>query len=210
MSKLPNPPGTELLCRIGAEPARVAAGRLLFRIYFRGGDHPAGWREFRHFGPLAGARFDHHPEPRGLCEGYGVLYAATEIKTCVAEVFQTDRTIGARRREPWLAGFELREEIELLDLTSNWPTRAGASMKISSGPRPTCRRWSRAVYEAYPEIAGLSYSSSMNANRPAVALYERAEPLLATAPSLNVPLSHPGLTTELDRIATDLGYSLVP
>lgn len=209
MPKLPNPPAADRLREIGPEFAVYGRRTLLFRIYFRGGARPASWNEFRRYGPLASARFDHHPRSQGLHPERGILYAATEVKTCVAEVFQSGRTVNLRRREPWLAGFELAGDVSLLDLTGNWPTRAGASMKIGSGPRSVCRRWSRAIYEAYPQAEGLAYSSSMNANQLALALYERSEPTLVSNPSINVPLSHPGLTSELDRIAGELGYSLV-
>lgn len=210
MPKLPNPPGLEKLKSIGPEIVVLSAGTLLFRIYFRGGEHPGRWDEFRSFGPLASARLDHHPdeEPR-LHEAYGILYAASEIKTCVAEVFQEKRTVDPRAREPWLAGFSLSEELTLLDLTGGWPTRAGASMNINSGPRPKSRRWSRAIYAAYPEVTGLLYASSMHANQPAAALYERAAKAIPDTLDLHVPLSHPGLTGGLEQMAEELGYDLL-
>ena len=210
MPKLPNPPGPEDLGSISAEIVVLAAGTLLFRIYFRGGEHPRGWDEFRSFGPLASARFDHHPgEERRFHEGHGILYAASQIKSCVAEVFQEKRNIDTRAREPWLAGFSLSDELTLLDLTGDWPTRAGASMNINSGPRPRSRRWSRAIHAAYPEIMGLLYASSMHANQPAAALYERATKAMPTNPDLHAPLSHPGLTGGLERMAEELGYDLL-
>lgn len=209
MAKLPNPPGRERLRSIGPEIAALPARALLFRIYFRGGQHPGQWNEFRSFGPLALARFDHHPEPTGVHPELGILYAAPEIKTCVAEVFQETRHVDTRQREPWLVGFSLSNEIPLLNLTEDWPTRAGASMNINSGPRPKCRRWSRLVYEAYPQqVAGLLYASSMHANREAVALYERAAGSMPASPTMHIPLSHPGLLGALDETAGQLGYDL--
>ena len=104
----------------------------------------------------------------------GILYAATgddAIATCVAEVFQDTRLVDTRRNEPRLAAFPVMEDVALLlDLTGKWPTRAGASTNINSGPRPRCRRWSRVIYDAYPDLGGLYYASSMNGNEPAVAL----------------------------------------
>ena len=213
MPKLPNPPSAEEMRWRGADFTRLDAGTLLFRIYFRGGEHPTGWNEFRAFGPLAASRFDHHPEPRGSGpgshEGFGILYAASLVKTCVAEVFQDGRVVDRRRREPWLVGFEIEGPLDLLDLTGNWPTRMGASMTINSGPRPSARQWSRTIHEAYPRAAGLLYASSMNANERAVALYERCRAALPPRPAIHVPLSHPGLRVELDRVADELGYALV-
>ncbi len=137
------------------------------------------------------------------------LYAAGHIVTCLAEFFQDTRTISRESEEPWLVGFELRLEVELLDLTGVWPTQAGASMAISSGSRARCRLWSRAVYEAYPEVQGFYYGSSMHANRPALALYERARPALAPTPIFNRPLSDPALLGDLDQGARTLNYRLI-
>jgi len=210
VAKLPAPPDPEELRWIGADLRALPAGTLLFRIYFRHGDHPGGWDEFRRFGPLATARFDHHPEPPQTHGVRGILYAAPLIETCVAEVFQTGRAVDPGRREPWLAGFALAGEIRLLNLRGDWPTRAGGSMKINSGPRPIARRWSRAIHEAYPVVAGLLYASSMHANEEVVALYERASQAIPARPQVHVPLSHPGLYGELDRICGELGYALLP
>lgn len=210
MAKLPGPPDPQELRRIGADLHALPAGALLFRIYFRGGDYPGGWDEFRRFGPLATARFDHHPEPQGMHEQRGILYAAPLVKTCIAEVFQAGRAVDPRRRDPWLAGFALAGETILLTLKGDWPTRASGSMKINSGPRPVARRWSRAIYEAYLEVAGLLYASSMHANEEAVALYERASSAIPSRPQVHVPLSHPGLYGELDRICGEIGYALIP
>lgn len=206
MAKLPDPPRREELARLGPETRTLPEGTLLFRIYFRGGPHPVRWSEFRSFGPLASARFDHHPEPPGARAGHGILYAAARIKTCAAEVFQAKRNLNTREREPWLVGFSLAAGLDLLDLTRDWPTRAGASMNINSGPRPRSRWWSRAIHDAYPEVSGLLYASSMHANRPAVALYERAIETMPPRPEVHVPLSHPGLVGELENIAEELGY----
>jgi len=117
--------------------------------------------------------------------------------------------VDTRLRDPQLAAFSLNEDVPLLSLRGRWPTRAGASANINSGPRPRCRRWSRAIYEAYPGVSGLLYASSMNRNRPAVALYERASRTLPAAPDFNRPLSDAALLLPLERIASSLGYDIV-
>jgi hypothetical protein len=99
--------------------------------------------------------------------------------------------------------------VPLLSLRGRWPTRVGASANINSGPRPRCRRWSTAIYEAYPGICGLLYTSSMNGIRPAVALYERTARALPRTPEFNRPLSDAALLVPLKRIVSDLGYDLV-
>jgi len=119
------------------------------------------------------------------------------------------RVIDRGARDPWLAGFTLQSSLRLLDLTGSWPTRAGASMAINSGPRPRAQIWSRAIYEAYPEGQGCHYASSMYRNLPTVALYERALPALPPAPVFHRPLSDPALLPVLKRVARDLGYGLV-
>ena len=82
-------------------------------------------------------------------------------------------------------------------------------MAIASGPRPRARRWSRAIYEAYPEARGLYYPSSMHGNRAAVALYERALPALPSSPVFHRPLADPALLSVLSRVASRLGYGVV-
>ncbi len=106
-------------------------------------------------------------------------------------------------------GFELTAAVPLLDLTGTWPTRAGASMVLNSGPRPRARRWARAIYDAYLHLQGLCSASSMDANRPVVSLYERARAAVPEYPLVHRPLNDPALLVGLDRAAVELGYDLV-
>jgi hypothetical protein len=211
MAKLPEPPAVAAMRGITPGVEILPAGARLYRIYFRGGRHPGGWDRFRNFGPLANTRFDHHFEPPRVQER-AILYGAIPggaVATCVAEVFQETRLVDTRRHDPQLAAFSLVDDVPLLNLRGRWPTKAGASANINSGPRPRARRWSRTVYEAYPDICGLLCASSMNGNRPAVALYERAARALPEAPDFNRPLSDAALLVPLERIASDLGYDLI-
>jgi hypothetical protein len=211
MAKLPEPPTAAAMRGIPPDVKTLPAGTRLYRIYFRGGNHPGGWDRFRSFGPLPNARFDHHTEPPGIQER-AILYAAVcegAVATCVSEAFQETRLVDTRRHDPQLAAFSLAEEVPLLSLRGTWPTKAGASANINSGSRPRCRRWSRAIYEAYPEVCGLLYASSMKANRPAVALYERGSRILPRVPVFNRPLSDAALLIPLERIASNLGYDFV-
>lgn len=213
MAKLPEPPSRrELIARTGPDTRSLPRGTLLWRIYFRGGRHPTTWSMFRGFGPMNG-RFDHHlPDPRGEPRQQAdraILYLAAHGPTCIAEAFQETRTIDRKARDPWLVGFRIRRPVTLLDLTGSWPTRAGASMKISSGPRPTVQRWSRTIYATYPEIEGIYYGSSMHANEPCVALYEHAVDALPPRPLFNRRLSDPTWLETLRSTAADLGYLLL-
>jgi len=206
VSKLPAPPAAEQLRETAPELVVLPRGSLLWRIYFRGGRHPSGWRSFRSFGP-AKPRFDHHlPPPRE--QDRAIYYAATEWATCVAEVFQGQRRIEVLTDLPWLVGFRLAGDLRLLDLTGRWPTRAGASMAIHTGPRPRARAWSRAIYEAFPGVQGLLYCSSMDGNRHTVALYERARKAMPARPELHRALSDPDLLPFLGDAARAFGYQV--
>ena len=100
-------------------------------------------------------------------------------------------------------------DLQLLDLTGTWPTAAGASMAIASGPRARARRWSQAIHSAFPGVDGLLYCSSMNANQPCVALYERARKAMPASPLHNRLLTDPNLLTTLKNACADLNYLLL-
>ena len=202
MPKFPHPPPVDELRRLATDLHTARAGTLLARIYPRGGAHPTTWRQFRFDGPLPSARFDHQV----ASERRGVLYAARDLVTCVAEVFQESRLVDRVGAGRCLAGFRLTRSVRLLDLTGDWATRAGASQALASGPRPRAQAWARTIYEAYPKVEGIWYPSSMHGGRPAVVLFERAESALPSTPDLDVPLSHPGLLPDLVRAAGSLGY----
>lgn len=207
MAKLPNPPGTvELARRAPAEVHRLPGGTLLARIYARGGRHPSVWSAFRTDGPLGG-RFDHH-DPSHPEQRRGVLYGAVEVSTCVAEVFGDTRVLDRAAAERCVAAFRTTRALALLDLGGEWPTRAGASQAISSGPRPRAQRWECAIYDAYPQVDGLWYPASMRGGGMAFALLERAEDALPAGPELDLVLTHPGLLPDLVRITDRLGYLL--
>lgn len=182
----------------------VRGGTTIARIYSRGGPHPTTWRTFRFDGPLAGARFDHH----AVGHRRGVLYAAPDIRTCVAEVFQSSRVVDRFEADRCLAAFSITRPLRLLDLTRDWPTRAGASQAIASGPRPRAQAWARTIYEAYPSLDGIWYPSSMHGAHPALVLFERSATAIPATPDLDVPLSHAGLLPDLVRAAGALGYLL--
>ncbi|HEV7517688.1 MAG TPA: RES family NAD+ phosphorylase [Thermoanaerobaculia bacterium] len=213
MTKLPNPPAAAAdLARIPPGLRTLRTGETLWRIYKRGGRHPVLWNTFRAFGPLRTARFDHHLSGEDGSPSFQerrIYYAAAEITTCLAEFFQDTRTISRDNEEVSLVGFELRTDLTLLDLTGVWPTQAGASMALCSGPRSRSRPWSCAIYDAYSGVQGLYYPSSMHAHRPAVALYERALAALPPTPVFHRPLSDPALLSDLERVARHLGYRLV-
>ena len=204
MPKFPWPPEPGELGRVPAEHHTLRTGTVVARIYPRGGRYPTSWRAFRFDGPLASARFDHHVTG----ERRGVLYAARDLVTCVAEVFQSSRVVDRVADDRCLAAFRITRSVRLLDLTRDWPTRAGASQAIASGPRPRAQAWARAIYDAFPKIDGLWYPSSMHGGHPALVLFERADGALPRHPDIDLPLSLPGLLPDIVRAAGALGYVL--
>jgi len=208
VAKLPEPPAVAVLAARAPDVHVLPAGSELWRLYFRGGDYPTRWSTFRFYGPVHTARFDHHaPPPR--VQSRGILYAAASGPTCIAEVFQSRRLIDRSGQQPWLAGFAITRTVALLNLCGAWATAAGASMALASGPRPRAQRWSAAIYAAYPDLDGLWYPSSMYANQPAVAFYERGAGALPAAPFFHLPLSDPSLFDPLSHLARSLGYGLI-
>jgi hypothetical protein len=204
--KLPQPPPAARLAEIGAEERVVRLGTALFRVYFLGGAHPANWRGFRYYGPVRG-RFDHHLPPPRLQER-GIMYLARHPRTCLAEVFQAKRRIDVETAQPMLVGFRLTRDLRMLDLTGLWPTRAGASLALSSGPRPRAQQWAQAIYQAFPDLDGLLYGSSMAGNAECLACFERAADAVPPHPDVHHPLADPLLRDFLRRAAIALGYGM--
>lgn len=129
--------------------------------------------------------------------------------SALAEVFQGSRIIDVHDEIPMVSIFEITRDLQLLDLTGYWPTRAGASAAISSGQRMACRGWSRDFYVAYPLIDGLSYRSSMSGGSDvALALYERGEDAMPAKALTSRKLNHPEILGEVERAAVALGYDI--
>lgn len=219
MAKFPEPPPPDTLSRAlrrDADIALLRAGTPLGRIFMQGGDYPVAWNTFRHWGPTS-ARFDHHGtdgagQPHR--QARGILYAAGAaspgaLAVCVAEVFQETRIVDRAGRSPAFAVFRLRTDVHLLDLRGLWPTRAGASLAIASGPRSRARRWSQAIYTAFPDISGLIYPSSMAGGGDAVALFERAKEALPVEPIFRRDLADPALRPALLTAANAIDYDVI-
>ena len=213
MAKLPRQPDLDRLRALEPAVVILPAGTELHRVYFRGGSHPTRWNALRYFGPTSG-RFDHHlpdDKGRGQIQERGITYVAADTLTCLAELFQGAlRTIGRTRRSPWLVSFPLAAEVRLLDLTETFALRAGASMKLMSGPVSYAQNWARGFYEVYTDVHGLYYPSSMT-NRQAVAFNERVDALVVfpRTPTFHRALSDPLLLTPLRNAARELNYGLV-
>lgn len=211
MPKFPEPPDVDRLREMTPVTVGLPTGTQVVRIVFADGPHPTQWREFRFFGPTA-SRFDHHlpdsaEQPHE--QSRGIMYLSTgplATPTCLAEVFQHTRVIDRESRLPILAGFALSAPVTLLDLSGPFATAIGASTAIHSGPRPRARRWARQLYDAFPEIEGLLYCSSMYGNQPAIALFERAAHAIPARPLIHRELRDAAIQDVLLQTADKIGY----
>lgn len=209
MPKFPDPPGVAALRDIAPKILILAANTTLARIYFAAGPHPSRWNQFRGAGPTA-ARWDHHlpDRVRAARQSRSIFYCAPHVDTCAAEVFQATRRIDRTRDAPGLVVFALREAVTLLDLRGTFATKLGASTAIHSGRRSRARAWARELYDAYPNIQGIYYGSSMNGHAPAVALNERARQAMPEHPQFHRALNDDMLVETLQQIALRLAYGL--
>lgn len=209
MPKVPRKPKSDHLQSLDPETVVLPRGTEIWRVYFRGGAHPTRWNDFRHVGPTD-ARFDHHVGSSPKQQSRSVLYAAADPVTCLAEVFQKERVIRRTARTGWLVGFELAVDVELLDLMGGFATRAGASMGLMTGARSVSRNWARGFYDAYPDLQGLCYPSSMYANAASLALTDRAEArgAIPDQPGFHRALDDAAQLTLLKNAARQLGYAL--
>lgn len=82
--------------------------------------------------------------------------------------------------------------------------------RTPSAARLAALAGARGFYDAYPEILGLLYPSSMHANRPAMILTDRAEAagVIPDRPSFHRALGDPALLGLLKNAARSIGYAL--
>ncbi len=220
--KLQPPPSPEELRRtIPPEIRTLRAGTGLLRVYRRAKGR--NWNTFR-TGETGGiGRFD--PFGPGVVDGArrGIWYGAVgapgadrpeeclAFAACLAEVFQQSRTIMARRKDRFhVAAFRITRPLRLLDLSGRWPTRTGraSALLTSCENLARAREWSCAFYEAYPELDGVYYPSSMCPPHPLVALYERAQDAFPADPAWNLPLWESGLWNALEKARKEINYSI--
>jgi hypothetical protein len=216
MARLPQPPDPAVLAgllRPDEDIVAIDPATPLVRVFTVAGRHQQQWDTFRHTGPLPHARFDpHQPGPRGrpTDSAEGVLYFGLTARTSVAEVFQDTSIVDRVTRRPFIVVFRPTRALRLLDLAGLWPTRAGASQEISSGPRERTQEWARAIRAAHPDLDGLWYRSSMDSGHPAVCLWDPPSgDAIPNSPDALVPLDHPGLDIPLARICQELNYTLL-
>lgn len=188
----------------------VSTSELWWRVHRTAGAYVLAWNGFREHGPHL--RFDPHPPPAREHPGVGVWYGASAPTSALAEAFQAVRTIDRYHGAPYLTGLRFTREFRLLDLAMDsagaWPTRAGGTFTLSTGPHSITQRWARRICEAFPDLDGLRYNSRF-AGEPCVALFGPARSAMPARPVLSLPLSHPGLAVRAGAAAQRLGYLVV-
>ena len=207
--KLPDRPDPAVLAASDPEFHRIDTDTALWRIRRTTGAHVLGWNEFRDYGPIRTCRFDPHPDgPPRRHRGIRVLYAAAALPTALAEVYQDTRVIDCVGGSPTATAFRFRRAVRLLDLTGDWPLRAGASHAINTGRRNASRAWARAFLSVWPNLDGLWHTSSLT-GRPCVTLYTGAADALPPAPAHTFGLDDPRYLDWLLVAADTIGYDLV-
>lgn len=186
----------------------VTTAATLWRIHRTKGEHVLAWNTLRTYGPLPSMRWDPHPSTKPAVHAEGVLYAAFDIATSLAEVYQITRLIDTRAGAPALTGWQPQRPLRLLDLSGTWLLRNGASTALLAAPRSTCRRWARAIYTSWPDIDGL-YAPSTLTGRPNTVLWNAAADSLPAMPAFSRPLTHPLVWSIAQAAAAEIGYHLL-
>ncbi len=212
-ARLPDPPSAAELRTLGIrddEYRVIQTDESWWRVHRTTGDHVLAWNAFREHGPHL--RFDPHLPPARHHVGVGAWYGASGPTAALAEAFQAERTIDRFRGDPYLTGLRFTRELRLLDLAADsdgaWPTRAGGTFALSTGPHSITQRWAPRITEAFPNLDGLRYNSRF-AGEPCIALFTPAADAMPPRPVLALPLTHPGLVLRIAKAAQRLGYLVV-
>jgi hypothetical protein len=153
-------------------------------------------------------RFDPHPLPLGDHPGVGVIYAATDIDTAVAEAFQSTRTVDTVSGHPHLTSWEPARPLRLLDLTGTWALRNHAANSLSAAPRSTCRAWAQVIHETWPDLDGLWVVATTTGD-PSVVLWGPAADTFPANPGFSRPLKAPVVLSLMESAAAHCGYRLL-
>jgi len=199
--KIPRAPRTPLTV---APEDMLAYDGVLWRIHRTTGPHVVSWRTLRTYGPIASMRYDPHPGPVPAATTIGVLYAACDVATALAEVYQATRTIDTAIGAPALTGWRPTRPLNLLNLTETWLVRNQASYALLH--RTVCRTWARTIHLTWPHLDGLYVPSTMT-GRPNVVLWDPAADSFPTDPEFTRPLDHPRVRPIIRTAARTIGYA---
>ena len=203
--KAPRTPPQQLI----REPHDLAeCTATLWRVHRTEGEHVLPWNTLRTYGPLPSMRWDPHPGPDPISGAEGVLYAAADVATSLAEIYQTTRVIDTRAGAPTLTAWQPQRRLRLLDLSGTWLLRNSASAALLAAPRSICRRWARVIYTTWPELDGLYVPSTMT-GRPNIVLWNAAADSIPAMPSFSRPLTHPLVWSITHAAAAEIGYHIL-
>lgn len=181
---------------------------VLWRIHRTSGEHVLPWSGFRTYGPLPSGRYDPHSPPPADQPGYGITYAADNLATAIAEVFQTSRRVNpAAPGDLHATSWTPLRPLRLLDVTGDWALRNGAAHALTAAPRPPCRASSRAIHDYWDDIDGLWAPSTLTGS-PIAALYQQSATAMPAAPAFSRPLGAPVLWTLIADSAESIGYEI--
>ena len=140
-------------------------------------------REPIHFGRAGQQRFD-DPD-----QGFGVLYAAVDIRGAFAETFlrnRADRFITIKEIDQRiLSEIRFPEPLRLVDLTESGLFRLGADNRLNDGDYRLSQKWSRAFHQHRDRPDGILYCSRHDPSCRCVAIFDgRPERADASALSL--------------------------
>lgn len=199
------PPGS---FTVEAADRRVHSG-LLWRVYRTEGAHALDWDRLRHHGPVPGQRWDPHPLPRGDHADVGVMYTAVGALTALGEVYQDRRAITRDQGGATLVAWVPSRPLTLLDLTTTWPVRNGASASIMMGPKRHTQAWARAVDQRLGDDVDGLYTLSSITGEPVITLFSRTErfPAFPPRPRFHALLSDAIADPIVQLAVEELGYT---
>lgn len=192
--------------------ATSVTDKALWRIHKTRGPYPTAWDDYRNYGPLRGMRWDPHPVgPPKDHPAYAVLYAAYDLHTCLAEVFQAGRRIDTRRAAPYATAWFPARPLRLLDLTGDWPMRMGGAHALLSAPKSTCRNWAHEIATARQNatlpLDGILARSTVT-GRDMPVLFAPSRAALTAAPAFTSSLDGPKMFTLVDTFADRYKWSI--
>ena len=206
MVKLPLPPAPEELKREDSDFAALAEHTVLWRLHRTAGENVTAWTSCGSGDRRtpASTRMSRRP----ICQDRGVTYAALDIATCLAEVFQDRRVIDTARGAPYLTAWRPTRALHLLDLAGRWPIRNGASHLLNTGPHDLCRSWSRTIFSRWPDLDGLWHISAMTGEAE-VTLFTATRDTFPARPLFSRPMSDPGTRGWIVAAAARIGYDVI-
>lgn len=182
----------------------------LWRVYYRGGSHPAQWNTRRDFGPIAEMRFDPHVfgKPRWQ-PGIEVYYAATTPRTALAETFNRGKAIDRLGGDPAITEWVPTRPLTLVDLTSTSVTKISVAAVQMTGTVARSRAFARELYKQHGgDIDGIYSRSSVN-NGSNVILFSRAASAFPLHPSADALLTATYSNVLVFDAASTLGWAVV-